>query len=171
MGIIFDLDQTLIDSSIAKKFRDMELWDEAHKLIPNFKLYPDVQELMIDLKRLGIKICIVTISPKIYTKKVIRYWRIPCDYMVCCDDTLETKPNPEPIFKGIEKLNEIPEKILSFGDRDIDIIASKKAQVKSVACLWGCNDIKSLLDAKPEYILKKPSEMKEFILNFYNLPQ
>lgn len=36
MGVIFDLDNTLINSSIAYQLRKKRLWEEVYKVIPNF---------------------------------------------------------------------------------------------------------------------------------------
>jgi phosphoglycolate phosphatase-like HAD superfamily hydrolase len=52
-----------------------------------------------------------------------------------------------------------PGNALSFGDRDIDIIASAAAGVKSVACLWGSEDPESLKKANPNYIIHHPDEI------------
>ncbi len=169
MGIIIDLDQTIIDSSIAKRYRDEEQWEIANSLIPKFKLYPNIIKALSNIKLKSIKICIVTTSPRLYTTSVVKHWKIPYDYMVCCDDTINTKPYPEPILKGIELLNENLINILSFGDRDIDIVASKKANILTVACLWGAMDKESLLNTNPDYILNTPHEIDNLIYNVYTL--
>mgnify|MGYP001456981473 FL=1 len=38
-GIIFDLDQTLVDSNIAKSYRSARNWNTVYSLIPKFVLY------------------------------------------------------------------------------------------------------------------------------------
>lgn len=38
-GIIFDLDQTLVDSNVAKPYRSAHNWSIVYSLIPKFILY------------------------------------------------------------------------------------------------------------------------------------
>ena len=53
--------------------------------------------------------------------------------------------------------------VYSFGDRDVDIIASKKAGVNAIACLWGCYDQGKLLEANPDKILYGADEIFKMI--------
>lgn len=153
MGLIFDLDQTLIDSSCAENLRKSRRWSDVYSAISDFYLYPNIIDSLSFFRKKGIKICIVTSSPRSYCEKVINFWRIPCDFMVCYHDTNKKKPYPDPIYKGLELLGVNPDMVLSFGDKDIDIIASNDAGVKSVACLWGSLEIDSLKKANPNYVL------------------
>jgi len=64
----------------------------------------------------------------------------------------------------IKKLTYIKEKYPNhnyyfFGDTIGDIIEGKKAEVNSVAVLWGWHSKKTLEDAKPDYMLKRPNDI------------
>ena len=50
MGVIFDLDQTLIDSSIAVEERRKRNWEKVYSLIPNFKVFEGVNDIIQLLK-------------------------------------------------------------------------------------------------------------------------
>lgn len=167
MGLIFDLDQTLIDSSCADELRKNRKWSSVYNLISQFRLYPNIVESLSLFRSRGIKICIVTSSPRPYCEKVVKFWKIPCDSMVCYHDTSRRKPYPDPIYKGLELLGNKTDMALSFGDRDIDILASNNAGVKSVACLWGSLDTDSLRKANPHYILNSPDELVSFVLKVF----
>lgn len=63
-----------------------------------------------------------------------------------------------------KKLNYIKEKYPNhkyyfFGDTVGDILEGHKAEVNSVAVLWGWHDKKDLEKAKPDLILKKPNDI------------
>ncbi|QJB29891.1 HAD-IIIA family hydrolase [Chitinophaga oryzae] len=166
MGLIFDLDQTLIDSSLAEKFRSTRNWSSVYATIPQFSQYNGLINSLHTLKKEGLKICIVTSSPSAYCNRVLTHWNIPFDYNVCYHDTTNKKPHPEPILKALKLLNLPANKALSFGDRDVDIIASNQAGVASVACTWGSADITSLIKANPTYTANNISEMLILIKNF-----
>jgi len=169
MGLIFDLDLTLIDSSIAEPYRNSRLWQSVYNLIPKFIPYPGIIESLHKFKEEGHQICIVTSSPSSYCERVLKHWNIPYDYTVCYHDTSNRKPYPDPIFKALSLLNKPASKALSFGDRDIDIIASNKAGVASVACLWGTKDEDTLLVSKPTHSIKSSEELVKLVQKFYSV--
>ncbi|MGN8035623.1 HAD family hydrolase [Chitinophaga sp. 22321] len=168
MGLIFDLDQTLIDSSLAEKYRSSRNWASVYATIPKFTIYEDIIDTLQTLKGEGLKICIVTSSPSAYCNKVLSHWNIPFDHSVCYHDTTNKKPHPDPIIKAVKYLNLPANKVLSFGDRDIDIIASNKAGVISVACTWGSADINTLLKSNPAYTVNDATEMMALIRKLKN---
>ncbi|SFW84046.1 HAD family hydrolase [Chitinophaga sancti] len=167
MGLIFDLDQTIIDSSLAESYRSARNWSAVYSTIGNFTVYEGIVDILGDAKAKGIKICIVTSSPSTYCNRVLSHFNIPHDYTVCYHDTTRRKPHPEPILKGLQYLNLPANKVLSFGDRDIDIVASNAAKVASVACTWGCSDVQTLKAAKPSYIVNSPREIYDLIKMVY----
>jgi HAD superfamily hydrolase (TIGR01549 family) len=166
IGLIFDLDLTLIDSKIAEEHRLSRQWNKVYDIIPSFTTYEGIAEVLEDMAAKNIPYCIVTSSPGSYCLKVCQYWNINSSLTVCYHDTSKRKPHPDPILLAIEKLGISPARILSFGDRDIDIIASNAAGVKSVACLWGSEDPELLLKAQPNYTIEKPAQILELLNKF-----
>ena len=68
-GVIFDLDQTLVDSSIAEAERKCRNWRGVYELIPKFKIYDGIFETIEFIKNQNIQICILTSSPSVYCEK------------------------------------------------------------------------------------------------------
>jgi phosphoglycolate phosphatase-like HAD superfamily hydrolase len=163
MGIIFDLDQTLIDSSLAESYRKPGGWSSVYPLIPKFTAYEGITSVMDYLKANSIPYVIVTSSPSVYCTKVCDHWLFKPAYIIGYHDTSKRKPFPDPILLALTKLSLKPDKALSFGDRDIDITASNAASVKSIACLWGANDKETLIAAKPSLTINNPIEMIDII--------
>lgn len=159
MTVIFDLDQTLIDTSIALQYREARTWNKVYELIPRFKLYEGIADVIHYLSKENIPYCIVTASPSSYCQKVCTHWGINNSYTVCYHDTSKRKPHPDPINLAITRMRANIKQVISFGDRDIDIIASNTAGVISVACMWGCEDKEAIKKASPNYIIEHPSEI------------
>lgn len=55
------------------------------------------------------------------------------------------------------------EDVISAGDSYEDIIASRRAGVLSIACLWGANDKERLLKAEPDYLAGNISEVNRWL--------
>jgi len=58
------------------------------------------------------------------------------------EDVTHPKPNPEPIFKALDKLDSNKTKFWMVGDTPMDILAAKAAKIDSVAvtCGYGTED-------------------------------
>lgn len=165
-GIIFDLDQTIVDSSIAEVYRKQRNWGKVYPLIPSFKLYNGFNEVLSFIKTNTIRCCIVTTSPSVYANKVISYFNIPCEFIVDYFSTTLKKPHPDPMLKALELFHLSNMEVLSFGDRTIDIEASNSAKIKSVACTWGSPEKSTLLNSNPNFIINQPEEIINLIKNF-----
>jgi phosphoglycolate phosphatase-like HAD superfamily hydrolase len=63
---------------------------------------------------------------------------------VICGDTLEfNKPHPAPLLFACDKLSSLPSKCLFVGDDINDMIAGKRAGMKTVAVDYGYGKINS----------------------------
>lgn len=74
-GVIFDLDLTLVDTTILENARKMRNWHEAYGLIPYTSMYAGIQEVLDHIKAQGIKMAIVSTSPRPYVEKSLAITR------------------------------------------------------------------------------------------------
>jgi len=162
-AVIFDLDQTLIDSSSSEHLRKARNWQAVYGKIPGFIYYPGMQEVMKEIKAMGLAICIITTSPGSYAKKVLAHFDIPYDHLIDFFGVKQRKPHPESFHLGMQLLQCDANAILSFGDREIDILASKAAGVASVACRWGSAELDALERCAADYYIDNPSEIIDLI--------
>jgi DNA processing protein len=158
-GVIFDLDQTLVDSSIAQKLRNDRNWKDVYSLIPKFKLYDGFEEVFNELKKNKILIAIVTTSPEAYAKKVIEHFNIPHNILIDYFRVKNRKPHPEALDLALELLKLDSNEVISFGDRVIDIDASKSSGIISVGCTWGSSEIEDLKKSSLDHIIDKPLDI------------
>jgi phosphoglycolate phosphatase-like HAD superfamily hydrolase len=168
-GIIFDLDQTIIDSTIAEVLRKQRVWNKVYPLIPSFKLYQGFGDVFSFILTNKIRCCIVTTSPGTYANRVISHFRIPCEFVLDYFSTTNKKPHPDPMAKALELFKLKNQEVISFGDRAMDIYSSNSASIKSVACTWGTNEKDALFNAHPSLIINHPSEIIPIIKNLKSL--
>lgn len=164
-GIIFDLDQTLVDSNIAEEERQKRNWNEVYSMIPFFRLYDGFNEVFKFIKENEIKVCIVTNSPKIYAEKVLKQFQIPYNCIIAYHDVKKRKPDPEPMIKAIELLKVNVSNVISFGDRVIDIQSSNNANITSIACYWGSLEKEKLNKSGYSKMIKRPIDIIDLLIS------
>ena len=162
-GVIFDLDQTLVDSRISSNHRRVRDWKSVYSLIPKFKLYVGLHDVFEYIRENNIQVAIVTTSPGVYAQKVLNHFNIPYNHLVDYFKAKPIKPHPAPMIIASELLKMDKSNIISFGDRKIDIESSNAAGITSVACLWDSDEIELFASAKPTYTIQKPIEIISLI--------
>lgn len=158
-NIIFDLDLTLVDTSVCEEARHHRAWAEAYSLIPQCTLYDGIETVFDIIRKHDIKACIVSTSPKPYIEKVVQHFNIPVSYIVGYHDAKPTKPHPAPMLKALELLCCNARNAISFGDRVIDIQSSNSAGIESVACFWGTKEKGDLLRSDYSHAIIRPEEI------------
>lgn len=161
MAYIFDLDLTIVDSSIAEKARRERDWKSVYRLIPYFKLYDGMDRVFRILHNKGEKICVVTSSPRTYCERVLQQFNLCADLIVSYHDTRMHKPHPEPIQRAIELMGVSPDEVISIGDADNDMIASAAAGVQSCLACWGRKE--DSINISVDYIFHTTEELLEYI--------
>ena len=171
MGVIFDLDQTIIDSSIASEERRNRNWRAVYNMIPEMQPYQGVVRLINKLVSDGVKVAIVTSSPRPYCEKVLDFLGITGVVTVCYHDTQRHKPDPEPLLLAIERMgNQEGKQICVIGDEENDIIAAKAINtinVISILAYWGnpYSYYNWNTDIMPSIFLRD----EESLLRFFNI--
>lgn len=162
-NIIFDLDLTLVDTTIAEPYRSNRDWEGAYNVIPQCNLYEGLEDIFEVIRKYDISSCIVSTSPRKYVEKIVEYFRIPVKFIIGYHDAKPIKPHPASMLKAIELLQCNAEDAISFGDRAIDIQASNSAGIESVACFWGTKEKSNLLHSNYRHAIINPKEILTLI--------
>lgn len=165
-GLIFDLDQTLIDSRLAAAARRSRRWDLVYSSIPRFSLFDGVADLLELISELRLPTAIVTSSPKPYASRVLAHFEIPSDVLVCYHDTRLHKPNPAPIALALTHLGVAPQTVWSIGDDAKDVLASRAAGTIAGGALWGALDPKALASARPDFVDSTARELHDRLSSY-----
>ena len=162
-NIIFDLDLTLVDTTLAEPFRSNRDWNGAYSVLPHCTVYDGLSEIFDVIRKFGINTCIVSTSPRTYVEKVVQQFNLPINHIVAYHDAKPIKPHPAPMLKALELLGCDAKSAISFGDRVIDIQSSNGAGIESVACFWGTKEKAELLRSGYTHAIVKPSEILTLI--------
>jgi len=153
-ALIFDLDQTLVDSECIEYLRRSRQWDAVYQKIPTISVYDGINEVLSITRDGGIKISIVSSSPSGYAMRVVQHFGWSFDAMVCYHDTIQHKPHPAPFIEAANRLKIDVKDCWAVGDEPKDIIAARAAGMYAVGALWGSLDKESLKRTKPDIIFE-----------------
>lgn len=162
-SIIFDLDLTLIDTSCLEQLRHDRKWQDAYEKIPDTKMYQGMAEVLEIIRKHNILCSIVSTSPRPYIEKIVAYYNLPIKHIVSYHDAKPIKPHPAQMLKALELMGVPANRVVSFGDRVIDIDASNAAGIESVACFWGTKEKAELLRSNYSHAIIKPEEILTLI--------
>jgi histidinol-phosphate phosphatase family protein len=180
----------LVNSPIQAVFidRDGTIGGSNEVIYPsNFKLYPNVRESILKLKRLGILVFAFTNQPGISKGevKLEQYKKELYDFgfngIYLCPHHHEEgckcrKPSPRMLLEAIKEHNLHNEKCFVIGDRWTDLLAAHEANLKKVIVKTGSGirDVNKYLnneffdkwaEVRPEYIAKDVNDAIEWLLS------
>jgi len=163
-GVLIDLDLTLVDSQSAEPLRKLRRWPAVYETIPGFTRYEGISELLSELSKTGIGVCVVTSSPQSYCKRVLERFTWNDIKTVCYHDTTRRKPHPDPLLLGLQILGIEAQDAISIGDDAKDTVAAKRAGIFSIGALWGTLDREALIASKPDALCETVGELRKLIL-------
>jgi putative hydrolase of the HAD superfamily len=129
------------------------------------KPYPNVKPTLRKLKKMGLKLAIVTDAPRLKAYQRLVAMRIDdyFDFVIGFDDTGKKKETQIPLKKAIEKLRLEPYEIMMVGDSiKKDVIPTKKTGIVSVFAKYGSSE--KVKKIKPDFELNTFSEISKLVL-------
>ena len=163
---LFDLDMTLLDSSGLATWRTRQMWHHVRNNLGRVRPFaigtPMPHEVPARVRQQGHRVAVVTSSPRWYAERLIEQFGIETEALVAYEDTELHKPNPEPILRALEMLDENAEDAYAVGDSPMDAEASYHAGVRSVGAGWGVENFEELSSSAPDVLLLKPGSLLRF---------
>jgi pyrophosphatase PpaX len=162
--------------------RQMELIDaeRAEALLESYRLhneehhdaliqeFPGVEDALARLRASGVWIAVVTSKRRFSVEMALKSFPglgEVVDRFVTMEDTVEHKPNPAPLLKGLEFLGDIPpEEAAYVGDSPFDVAAAKAAGITSVAVSWGAFSENTLRSAEPDHLVEDIDSAVDLLL-------
>jgi len=166
--VIFDLDQTLIDTSPVEQYRRPGGWGRVMEALPNLPIYDGVGDLIGFLSDQKETIAIVTKSPDMVPKALVKLYKWPIKIIVGAHDVKPFyKPHPRGLLMAIEQAGARREDTIHIGDKPEDTEASRRAKVMAIGAAWGAPDRPALEASKPDHLFDKPSKLLTFLTNHF----
>ncbi len=125
------------------------------------KPFPGVFDGIMQLSQMGYKLGIVTSKRIPLVKRGLEILNLSdmFDVIVTPEDTKETKPHPEPIILGCQKLGVLPGDTIYVGDSIFDMEAGQAAGTKLCAVKYSVTPKQDLLKFNPDYFVNSIEEL------------
>lgn len=162
--IIFDFDQTLVDTSSVEHLRVARNWKSVMAQASTLPVYEGIHDLIHKLHNAGQTIAIVTKSPDMVPNAFIKAHSWPIDIVVGYHHVKNRKPDPEGLLLAMSKAGASPQETYHVGDQPHDTIASRGAEVISVGSAWGIADASELQASKPDVLFWSVAELREYFV-------
>ena len=101
--------------------------------------FDGVEDVLATIEAAGVRWGIVTNKPLYLARDVVASmgWSERCAVLVGGDSLPTKKPEPEPLLHACAALALPPSAALYVGDDERDVLAARRAGMKSVIALWG----------------------------------
>lgn len=153
-AIIFDLDDTIINTSEIKHLR-RHPWSECYSRIPS-NTYLLLNQSLLNKKFL---VGIVTNSPRPYATRVLSHHNFSFDDLICYHDCTRRKPHPDPMILSATRLGINPQEVIAIGDHKNDILAAKSADMTTIGVTWGESTREELTLAGSDYLVEDINQL------------
>jgi len=138
------------------------------------QLFTGIEPLIEQLTELGINWGIVTNKPGWLTDPLMRSLGLTdqaCS-IVSGDTLAQRKPDPAPLIHAAQQCGVAPEACLYIGDAERDIVAGKRANMRTMVALYGYIETDSdPLEWQADSYIDSPTEILDWVLKINNHPR
>ncbi|MGN0813511.1 MAG: HAD family hydrolase [Candidatus Coproplasma sp.] len=130
-------------------------------------LYPGEEEVLLNLKKAGIKLALVTNKPQDATEGVYEKHlkRFDFDFVAGNSLSFPLKPDPALALYAAKSTGARAEECLFVGDGETDVQTAINAKMEHLSVLWGFRSKLQLKAAGAKNFAKSYSELEKFVLS------
>ena len=129
------------------------------------KPYDGIIDTLKTLKENKIKTAVVTNKMNSAAVDIVDYFfGNLIDVTVGQIDGMAQKPQPDGIYKVLEKLEVSKEKAVYVGDSEVDCITAKNAEISCIGVTWGFRDRDVLLENGADFIADTTTALSGLIM-------
>ena len=134
------------------------------------EVFPDVAEVLADLKAQGIKLAVVSTKKKELLTHGLKFLNIHqyFDVILGNGDFQKVKPDPESLLIAMERLSAKEETTIMVGDNPQDIEAANRANVRGVFVEWSCKPFADVEQFKPYQTVRTMKGLEQLIVSENN---
>lgn len=130
--------------------------------------YDGIENMLYELSKRNIKLAVASNKTDEFTKEIVSKLFSKYNFFDASGfvEGVPKKPSPEIVLNILNKANVSNDEVLYVGDSDVDVQTGHNAKLLVCGCEWGFRGRKELLNAGCDYLLEKPSDLLDIILNF-----
>lgn len=103
------------------------------------QIFPGIENLLQHLEKNNLPWGVVTNKPAVLAKQLLEHFQLSqrCACIIGGDTLAKRKPDPEPLLHACELMGKSTQQCVYVGDAERDIEAAKRANMISIAALYG----------------------------------
>ena len=136
---------------------------ELRNEIPNIQLFPGIKEVLLELKKLGFQLGIITSNSRENVLASLEKNGLQGTFTFIYSGSTFGKHKVIKRWLKKERIN--AEEVIYVGDETRDIDAAKKTGIKIIAVSWGFNSQSALAAQNPDFLIERPQELIEIMSN------
>jgi HAD superfamily hydrolase (TIGR01549 family) len=166
-AVIFDLDETLLDTSPLREARQLQRWSEVMRRLVEVQPYRiaetdvEVIDVPLRLREEGLRVGVLTASPRHYAEALLEHFGIVYDGLVTGSDGYAAKPDPAGLRAVAEQLGVDVTRCAYVGDLDIDVATAVSAGAMAVGVCWSARAPVSWRRWWPQLATSEPGRLLE----------
>ena len=134
---------------------------ELHSEVPHIQLFPGIKEVLLELKKRGFKLGIITSNSRENVLGALEKNGLQDTFTFIYSGSTFGKHKVINKWLRIENIH--TEKVVYVGDEIRDIDAAKKTGIKVIAVGWGFNSPQALAAQNPNFLIERPQELIEIM--------
>ena len=162
--IIFDFDQTLVDTSSLEHLRRLRKWEEVNQGGRALQPYAGVTDLLQSLSAQSQQVAIVTNSPRMVPQRFVDRYNWPVSCVIGYRDVSRHKPHPDGLLLALERCGATPAGSYHVGDRVHDTEAARRAGVSAIGAGWDSQELELLRGSLPDVLCTSVAELRTFLV-------
>lgn len=153
------------DEETFEKVRATYMKEYALRQAIKTRPYEGTIDLLIELKKRGIKIGLLSNKPHQDTLRVVDFYfgLDKFDVVLGQREGIPVKPDPTALFELIDLLKTTKDKCIFVGDSDVDMMTANNGEIKKIGVLWGFRTIDVLKSKNADYIVSSADEILSII--------
>lgn len=150
-----------------------ERFEEAFALFKNYygqhyadftKPYDGITDLLVELKKRGYKIALVSNKNKLYLKLLFdKFFAETIDYQIGETEGLAPKPASDMVYRALENLNVDKNEAVYVGDSHVDVETAENSGMDGIFVTWGFASKQDLIKCGATKIIDAPQELLDLI--------
>lgn len=130
-------------------------------------LYPGEEEVLLNLKKAGVKLALVTNKPQDATQGVYEKHlkKFGFDFVAGNTPSFPLKPDPALALYAAKMAGSRADECLFVGDGETDVQTAFNANMEHLSVLWGFRTKSQLKEAGAKNFVSNYSELEKFVLS------
>lgn len=170
-AIVFDLDETLLDTSMLREDRKARRWRELAARLDEVEAYSDADSrlqaagLPAQVKEMGYEVGVLTQSPRWYAERLLDAFEIPFDALITGSDGYAPKPDPSSLLAIAGEFDVPIEDCVMVGDDVADIRAAQSAGALGIGVAWSRRAPAAWRRHWPHMAVARPDRVIDALVN------